>query len=1104
MLDPKILQSVKQQLATFANQDSFGSLIEQTFGNKVDQSKLLILRHQWLAGDFSFIPEIEILWGELGTANGAYGASTNKIYLSARFLAVATAQEVASTLLEEIGHAIDNLINNQDTIGDEGAIFSQFVQGNHLTVTELSLLRAEDDHAYIFLNNQRISVEQQNIIGDDNDNTLPGTATNDFIDGQGGDDVLSGLGGNDTINGGSGNDTIAGGTGNDVIVFDYYQDSDVVTDFVRGQDKIDVRNIKINDWEVLETLITNDGAGNALITTYYGGRLSQLKLQGINPTLLQASDFIVNNILFNDVRDGNDQYSDQLFGGLGNDTINGFRGSDFLYGEQGNDFLNGGDDDDTLIGGAGNDIFNGGSGDDQIKGEVGSDVIVFDYYQDSDVITDFVRGQDKIDVRNIKINDWEVLETLITNDGAGNALITTYYGGRLSQLKLQGINPTLLQASDFIVNNILFNDVRDGNDQYSDQLFGGLGNDTINGFRGSDFLYGEQGNDFLNGGDDDDTLIGGAGNDIFNGGSGDDNLEGGFDNDTAIYGGTRLQYQVTNVAGVFTITDTVANRDGIDTLRGIQKIKFSDQTITIAPVEATVTLAVTPVAVTEDGISNLLYTFTRTGPTTDPLTVKYTVAGTGVFNTDYTQTGAASFSATTGTITFAANSATATLLIDPKADTTIEGDETVAIKLATAVGYTIGTTTPVTGTILNDDTLNRTGINLSINNITVVEGRDANALLTISLSGISSQPISVNYTTTSINATANGDYTTKTGTLIIPANTLTATISIPILNDNLNEVDESFVVTLSNPINATINPDAGIAEVTITDTLRSAISRILPSGVENLTLTGVGAINGTGNAGNNIILGNIASNTINGGAGNDYLNGSLGADTMIGGTGNDTFIIDNAGDLITESSALLTEIDTAQSSVTYALVANVEKLFLIGGGAINGTGNALNNTLVGNGASNILNGGIGSDTLTSGAGNDILTFQFGQSSVNAPDRITDFTIGADKIDLLGLTGNALATPTLFSRAGDSTATTLSALATQVFADANGAIAGNQGLGLNGATLVKVNVGAIAGTYLVINDNVAGFQANNDLLINITGTLGTLPTVGTIPANSFFI
>ncbi|MDB9522924.1 glycosyl hydrolase family 18 protein, partial [Dolichospermum circinale CS-1225] len=118
----------------------------------------------------------------------------------------------------------------------------------------------------------------------------------------------------------------------------------------------------------------------------------------------------------------------------------------------------------------------------------------------------------------------------------------------------------------------------------------------------------------------------------------------------------------------------------------------------------TITLAVSPSSVNEDGTANLIYTFTRTGATTNALTVNYNVAGTATFNNDYTQIGAASFTATTGTITFAAGSSTKTLTIDPTADTTVESNETVALTLATGTGYTVGTTTAVTGTITNDDT----------------------------------------------------------------------------------------------------------------------------------------------------------------------------------------------------------------------------------------------------------------------------------------------------------------------------------------------------------------------------------------------------------------
>ncbi|MBC1198386.1 endo-1,3-1,4-beta-glycanase ExsH, partial [Microcystis aeruginosa BLCCF158] len=132
-------------------------------------------------------------------------------------------------------------------------------------------------------------------------------------------------------------------------------------------------------------------------------------------------------------------------------------------------------------------------------------------------------------------------------------------------------------------------------------------------------------------------------------------------------------------------------------------------------------------------------------------------------------------------VTFAANSATATVTVDPTADTTVEPDETVILTLASGTGYTVGTTTAVTGTINNDDFSQ-----LSINNITVVEGQDNNAILTVTVDNPNPQPITFNYTTAPINATANVDYTSKTGTITIAANTSTTTISIPILNDNLN------------------------------------------------------------------------------------------------------------------------------------------------------------------------------------------------------------------------------------------------------------------------------------------------------------------------------
>jgi hypothetical protein len=121
--------------------------------------------------------------------------------------------------------------------------------------------------------------------------------------------------------------------------------------------------------------------------------------------------------------------------------------------------------------------------------------------------------------------------------------------------------------------------------------------------------------------------------------------------------------------------------------------------LTSSPILPVITLGVSPASVAEDGTANLTYTFTRTGSITSPLSVTYSVAGTASLGTDYTGIGG-----TPGTITFAAGSSTSTVTVDPTADVTVEGDETVSLTLDAGPGYTVGTTGGVVGTISNDDT----------------------------------------------------------------------------------------------------------------------------------------------------------------------------------------------------------------------------------------------------------------------------------------------------------------------------------------------------------------------------------------------------------------
>src|SRR5262249_49839390 len=148
---------------------------------------------------------------------------------------------------------------------------------------------------------------------------------------------------------------------------------------------------------------------------------------------------------------------------------------------------------------------------------------------------------------------------------------------------------------------------------------------------------------------------------------------------------------------------------------------------------------------------------------------------------------------------------------------------------------------------------------------------------------------------------------------------------------------------------------------------------------ENLTLLGTAAIDGTGNALDNVIQGNSGNNvlrgldgndTLTGGGGDDTLDGGAGADHMTGvGGGRTLYIVDDPGDVVTGSAFGR---GTVQASVSYALAANLEDLVLTGAANIDGTGNDLVNLISGNSGNNILSGLAGDDTLEGGAGDDTL------------------------------------------------------------------------------------------------------------------------------------
>lgn len=181
------------------------------------------------------------------------------------------------------------------------------------------------------------------------------------------------------------------------------------------------------------------------------------------------------------------------------------------------------------------------------------------------------------------------------------------------------------------------------------------------------------------------------------------------------------------------------------------------------------------------------------------------------------------------------------------------------------------------------------------------------------------------------------------------------------------------------------------------DEVRAWVSYQLPANVETLILMGTGNIDSTGNSLDNKIVGNAGANVLDGGAGNDALSGGAGKDRlsgdagidrlsggdgndildggagddlMAGGKGDDIYHIDVAGDRVEEQSG--EGLDEVQARISYVLGVNVENLILGGAGSINGTGNSLNNKIVGNAGANLLDGGVGNDLLNGAAGDDVL------------------------------------------------------------------------------------------------------------------------------------
>jgi predicted outer membrane repeat protein len=247
------------------------------------------------------------------------------------------------------------------------------------------------------------------------------------------------------------------------------------------------------------------------------------------------------------------------------------------------------------------------------------------------------------------------------------------------------------------------------------------------------------------------------------------------------------------------------------------------------------TLSINNISLNEgnSGTQTAIFTVSLSSPSASPVTVKYgTANGTAIAGSDYTTA--------SGSLAFNPGETTKTLRVPIVSDTLFEQNETFFVNLTAPTNAALGSSQGTT-TILNDDPAS---LRVSINNISLTEGNQGNknAAFTVSLSSKSKKAVSVNYATANQTAIAGSDYTAQTGKLTFKPGETRKTINIKVLGDATVEPQETFVVNLSNVINAALGNNRGVASIVNDDVPRTVSINSINltesnSGTKNATFT---------------------------------------------------------------------------------------------------------------------------------------------------------------------------------------------------------------------------------------------------------------------------